>query len=214
MHETAHEWFGNNITTADIADMWVHESFANYSESLYTECRFGSAAGAEYVIGTRALIQNDAPIVGTYGLNARGSGDMYPKGGNMLHTIRHIIGDDARWTRSCGAQRRVPPPDRDRPAGAGVHHRPGRRAPEKVFDQYLTTTRFRRSSTVWTAPSSPTTGPTSFPASRCRCGCGSRPDSAVRLAPTEAWQTAVLPLRHPEDFAVDPNFYVIPRRAD
>ena len=97
VHETAHEWFGNNITTADIADMWVHESFANYSESLYTECLQVSAAGAEYVTGTRALIQNDAPV-GTYGVNARGSRDMYPKGGNT-HTIRHIIGDDARWTR-------------------------------------------------------------------------------------------------------------------
>ena len=106
-------------------------------------------------------------IVGTYGVNARGSGDMYPKGGNMLHTIRHIIGDDARWTRSCGAEPRVPPPDRDRPAGAGVHHRPGRRPAEKVFEQYLTTTRFRRSSTVWRAPGSPTAGPTSSPASRC-----------------------------------------------
>ena len=74
VHETAHEWFGNNITTADIADMWVHESFANYSESLYTECLYGSRAGAEYVIGTRALVQNDKPVVGPYGREHQGLG--------------------------------------------------------------------------------------------------------------------------------------------
>ena len=97
VHESAHEWFGNNITTKDIADMWVHESFANYSEGLYTECREGKDAGARYVIGTRANIRNDRPIVAHYGVNEEGSGDMYYKGGNMLHTIRQIIGDDEKW---------------------------------------------------------------------------------------------------------------------
>ena len=98
VHETAHEWWGNNLTTADLADMWVHESFANYSENLYTECLFGKDAGARYVIGTRRLIANEEPIVpGVYGVNAQGSGDMYPKGGNMLHTIRQLVGDDEKW---------------------------------------------------------------------------------------------------------------------
>ncbi|MBA2627653.1 MAG: M1 family metallopeptidase, partial [Gemmatimonadales bacterium] len=98
VHESAHEWFGNNITTKDLADMWVHESFANYAEGLYTECLFGKEDGARYTIGTRRGIRNDAPIVSAaYGVNAQGSGDMYPKGGNMLHTIRQLVGDDARW---------------------------------------------------------------------------------------------------------------------
>lgn len=98
VHEAAHEWFGNNITTRDLADMWVHESFANYSENLYTECLFGKEAGARYVIGTRQLIGNRSPIIPAhYGVNAQGSGDMYPKGGNMLHTIRQIVGDDDKW---------------------------------------------------------------------------------------------------------------------
>ncbi len=98
VHEAAHEWFGNNITTKDLADMWVHESFANYSENLYTECLFGKDAGARYVIGTRQLIANQAPIIPAhYGVNAQGSGDMYPKGGNLLHTIRQIVGDDEQW---------------------------------------------------------------------------------------------------------------------
>jgi aminopeptidase N len=98
VHETAHEWWGNSITTADLADMWVHESFANYSESLYTECLFGTAAGAEYVRGVRRGIRNDAPIIpAAYGVNAQGSGDMYPKGGNLLHMIRQWVDDDEQW---------------------------------------------------------------------------------------------------------------------
>jgi aminopeptidase N len=96
VHESAHEWFGNNITTKDIADMWVHESFANYAESLYTECLFGKKAASEYVIGVRH-IKNDRPIVGHYGVNDEGSGDMYNKGGNMLHTIRQIVNNDEKW---------------------------------------------------------------------------------------------------------------------
>ncbi|MDQ6890559.1 MAG: M1 family metallopeptidase [Bacteroidota bacterium] len=96
VHESAHEWFGNNITTKDLADMWVHESFANYSESLYTECLFGKEAGAQYARGVRH-IKNDRPVVGQYGVNDEGSGDMYNKGGNMLHTIRQIVNNDEKW---------------------------------------------------------------------------------------------------------------------
>ncbi|WP_138993906.1 M1 family metallopeptidase [Larkinella sp. C7] len=97
IHESGHEWFANNITYRDVADMWVHESFTNYSENLYTEYYHGKDAGSAYVMGTRALIRNDRPIVGTYNVNHSGSGDMYYKGGNMLHTIRQIIGDDTKW---------------------------------------------------------------------------------------------------------------------
>ncbi len=93
IHESGHEWFGNSITTADIADMWVHEGFTDYAETIYTECQFGDAAGDDYVIGLRKKIANDKPIIGPYGVNQEGSGDMYYKGANMLHTIRHIIGD-------------------------------------------------------------------------------------------------------------------------
>jgi len=97
IHESAHEWFGNNITYEDIADMWVHESFANYSESLYVEYYYGKEAGSEYVLGTRSNIQNDKPIIGIYNVNHEGSGDMYYKGGNMLHMIRQILNDDDKW---------------------------------------------------------------------------------------------------------------------
>ncbi|MNQ74152.1 Aminopeptidase N [compost metagenome] len=97
IHESGHEWFANNITYKDIADMWIHESFTNYSESLFVEYYYGKEAGAEYVRGCRKNIQNDTPIIGHYDVNNEGSGDMYPKGANMLHTIRQIINDDAKW---------------------------------------------------------------------------------------------------------------------
>jgi len=97
VHESGHEWFGNNISMKDAADMWIHEGFTNYSESLFVEYHFGRKDAKDYMIGNRRLIRNDRPIIGTYGSNRTGSGDMYPKGGNMLHTIRHVINDDAKW---------------------------------------------------------------------------------------------------------------------
>ncbi|WP_020595267.1 M1 family metallopeptidase [Spirosoma panaciterrae] len=97
VHESGHEWFANNITYKDIADMWIHESFTNYSENLFTEYYYGKDAGAQYVVGCRANIRNDRPIIGIYNVNYEGSADMYYKGGNMLHMIRQLVGDDAKW---------------------------------------------------------------------------------------------------------------------
>lgn len=97
IHEAGHEWFANNITYKDVADMWIHESFTNYSESLFLDYHYGKEAGQEYVRGTRMNIANDRPIIGTYGLNQRGSGDMYYKGGNLLNMLREILNDDEKW---------------------------------------------------------------------------------------------------------------------
>jgi len=97
VHESAHEWFGNNVSMKDAADMWIHESFANYAENLFVEYHFTEAEAQDYVIGCRPLIRNGGPIIGTYAVNKSGSGDMYYKGGNMLHTMRHVLNDDARW---------------------------------------------------------------------------------------------------------------------
>ncbi|OCK42907.1 peptidase M1 [Tenacibaculum soleae] len=97
IHESGHEWFANNITNIDIADMWIHESFTAYSENLFLDYYYGKKAAAEYVIGTRRSIQNDIPIIGQYDVNSEGSGDMYYKGANMLHTIRTLIDNDKKW---------------------------------------------------------------------------------------------------------------------
>ena len=97
IHETGHEWFGNNITSKDIADMWIHEGFTSYSEGLFVECTKGKEAGIQYLAGVRKGIKNDQNIIGTYNVNAEGSGDMYPKGANMLQTIRAWLNDDKKW---------------------------------------------------------------------------------------------------------------------
>lgn len=94
IHESGHEWFGNNITSKDVADMWVHEGFTAYSETLFTEQMFGKKAADDYVIGTRKRIQNDIPIIGIYGVQQEGSSDMYYKGANMIHTLRQWINND------------------------------------------------------------------------------------------------------------------------
>lgn len=97
IHESGHEWFGNNITNKDIADMWIHESFTNYSEVMYLDYLYGLKVGNAYVQGIRKNVKNDKPIIGTYGVNQRGSDDMYYKGANMLHTIRYVIGNEGTW---------------------------------------------------------------------------------------------------------------------
>ncbi len=97
IHESGHEWFANNITYKDIADMWIHESFTAYSECLYVEYHYGKDAGSDYIRGVRQNISNDRPIIGYYDVNYPGSGDMYPKGANMLHTLRQLFNDDEKW---------------------------------------------------------------------------------------------------------------------
>ena len=122
VHESAHEWWGNNISMRDAADMWIHESFANYAENLFVEYHFSAEEAQDYVIGCRALIQNDEPIIGTYGVNKSGSGDMYYKGGNMLHTMRHMLDDDRRCALDAARpQSRVLAPHRRHRRGRGLH---------------------------------------------------------------------------------------------
>lgn len=97
VHETGHEWFGNSITAKDLADMWIHETYTNYSEALFIDYHYGKEAGQAYVHGNRQGILNDKPLQGPYGVNKEGSADMYLKGGVLHNMIRTIIGDDAVW---------------------------------------------------------------------------------------------------------------------
>lgn len=97
IHESGHEWFGNNITSKDIADMWIHEGFTNYTETLFAQCADGLKAANEYNYGIRRAIRNDIPVIGPYGVNKEGSGDMYPKGANMIHSIRNAMHNDEQF---------------------------------------------------------------------------------------------------------------------
>jgi aminopeptidase N len=213
VHESAHEWWGNSLTTADLADMWVHESFANYAEGLYVECLRGGEAGATYNIGNRRGIRNDAPIVPAYGLNQEGSGDMYPKGGNMLHTIRQVINDDERWRQILRGLNRE------------YRHKivTGRQVQEyisqkagidlsRVFEQYLTTTKiptleYRIEGSTLSYRWADVVPGFDLP---IRATISSSGYTVIR--PTAEWQTAALSLPNPEAFQVDPNFYVLTKR--
>ncbi|WP_306350267.1 M1 family metallopeptidase [Flavobacterium sp. '19STA2R22 D10 B1'] len=97
IHETGHEWFGNSITSKDIADMWIHEAFTTYTETVFLECQFGHDKAIEYINGQKKNVRNDRAIIGDYNVNKEGSGDMYNKGALLLNTLRNVINDDAKW---------------------------------------------------------------------------------------------------------------------
>jgi aminopeptidase N len=142
IHESGHEWFANNITTNDIADMWVHEGFTMYSEVLFIESLYGKQAANEYCQGLRKSIENDKPLIGPYGVNQEGSGDMYNKGANLIHTIRQLIDDDATFRnilRGLNADFGKETIDsRDVEEYISKH---AKKDFSKIFDQYLRTIR-------------------------------------------------------------------------
>ena len=141
VHESGHEWFGNNITTDDIADMWVHEGFTNYSEVLFTQCEFGKEAGNAYATGLRKNIKNDKPVIGEYGLNREGSIDMYYKGSALVHMIRQIMGDDEDFRRMLRGLNKTFYHNTVTAAEVlqFINKTSGKKF-DKVFEQYLTTT--------------------------------------------------------------------------
>ena len=212
VHESAHEWWGNSLTSNDLADMWVHESFANYAENIYTECREGKAAGAAYVIGTRSKVQNDKPIVAPFGVNAEGSGDMYYKGGNMLHTIRQLVGDDEKWR---GILRGLATTFRHQTvSGTQVQEYISRESGldlRPVFTQYLTTTKIPalEYSVSGSALSYRWADVVAGFAMPVRVTIdGSEP---TVLRPTTEWQSMPSSLRSPSAPHVDENYFVVAR---
>ncbi|HSG07306.1 MAG TPA: M1 family metallopeptidase [Longimicrobiales bacterium] len=215
IHEAAHEWFANNITAKDEADMWIHESFANYSENLYTECLTGSKeAGAEYVVGTRAGIRNDRPVQGRFGVNHPGSGDMYPKGGNLLHTIRQLLEDDDKWR---GILRGLNRTFRHQTVtGAQVEAYISRESGidlTEMFDQYLRTTmvpvlEYRLEGSELSYRWVNIVPGFDMPV-RVDLGSG----TFTWIQPKGAWQTVETTLGSAAAFAVDPSFYVEARET-
>ena len=207
VHESGHEWFANSITSKDLADMWLHEGFTNYSETLFTDCQFGTDAGDDYVIGTRKNITNTATIIGPYGVNREGSGDMYYKGGNLLHTIRQVINDDEKFRAILRGLNKIfyhqtvttQQVESYISKEAGIDF-------SKVFDQYLRTTQIPvfeykiENGQLW------------YRWSNCAGGF----DLPVKvfegtehwLKPTTEWQTQKMDGNFNEkDFRVDRNFY-------
>jgi aminopeptidase N len=141
VHESGHEWFGNNLTSKDLADMYIHEGYTNYSETLFVDYMYGKEAGNAYNYGIRRGIRNDRPIIARYDINEEGSGDMYPKAGNMLHTIRHSMDNDSLFRQILRGMNRdfyhqtvtTRQIEHYLSVHAGFDY-------QKVFDQYLRTT--------------------------------------------------------------------------
>ncbi|HEX2203612.1 MAG TPA: M1 family metallopeptidase [Longimicrobium sp.] len=209
IHEAGHEWFGNNITSKDIADMWVHEGFTNYSEGIYSECQQGKEAGARYLVGLRKNIANDRPVVGPFGVNREGSGDMYYKGSNMLHTIRQIVADDEKWRgilRGLNQDFR-----RQTVTGAQVQRYVSERAGidlSRVFQQYLTTTQVPVLEYRLEGGTLSYRWANVVPGFDMPVRATLRDGAFETLRPTERWQTARASLSSPAAFRVDENFYV------
>ncbi len=97
IHESGHEWFGNAITAQDRADMWIHEGWTTYIETLYVEYRWGKADALRYTDGLKPKVQNQRPIIPPYNTNAEPPQDQYFKGALMLNTLRSVINDDPKW---------------------------------------------------------------------------------------------------------------------
>jgi aminopeptidase N len=209
VHESGHEWFANNITYKDIADMWIHESFTNYSECLFTEYYYGKEAGAQYVVGCRALIRNDKPIIGTYNVNRSGSGDMYYKGGNMLHMIRQIVGDDDKWRQVLRGLNKTfyhqtvtsQQIEQYMTQQTGKNLKP-------IFDQYL------RNTQIPVLEYRPVAGGMQYRFTNCIAGftmpvrvCLGESGPYQQLQPTSQWQT--LATKQATKLTPDANYYVL-----
>lgn len=209
VHESAHEWWGNNITTKDLADMWVHEGFANFAESLYTECLFGEKAGKAYCRGTRKNVLNDKPIIGHYGVNEEGSGDMYYKGGNMLLTIREIINDDEKFRNILRGLNQTF--RHQTVMGKQIENYVSEKAGidfSKVFQQYLTTTKIPEFDYYITGNTLHYRWSNVVPGFDMPLKVMLKEDKMAFIYPVENWKTVSLDLNKKDDFKVDKNFYV------
>lgn len=203
IHESGHEWFANNITAKDQADMWIHESFTAYSETLFTEKYMDKNAAETYVRGTRQAVQNDIPIIGKYGIRNEGSGDMYYKGANMLHTIRQVINDDEKFRQILRGLNKdfyhqtvtTQQIERYISTQSGIDF-------SSVFDQYLRTTK------IPTLEYSQTGNLLKFRYQNAveKLKLPIRINANQEISPTETWQTITLKTDAPVVF--DPNYYI------
>ena len=213
VHESGHEWFANNITAKDMADNWVHEGFTSYSEVLFTEYYYGKEAATDYVTGVRKRIRNDIPIIGPYGVNKDGSGDMYNKGSNLIHTIRQVINNDVLFRKILRGLNKT-----------FYHQTVSSRQIEdyiskqskinfsKVFDQYLRTTQ------VPTLEYKLNGYKLQYRYSNCIKGFNLplkikfKGDKWIR--PIQSWQTLSLYREGDNNFSVDPNFYINTKKVE
>jgi aminopeptidase N len=209
IHESGHEWWGNNITAKDPADMWVHESFTTYAEAIYVECQQGKDAAGRYMQGARVDISNDSPIVGPFGVNREGSGDMYYKGANMIHTIRQLVGDDEKWRgilrglqKTFWHQTVTGMQVRDyMSAQSGVKL-------DKVFEQYLTTTKIPVLQYKLAGQTLSYRWSNVVPGFDMPVRIATSANDWTVVTPRESWQTIKVSYSAPGSFRFDENYYI------
>ncbi len=214
VHESGHEWFANNITTKDIADMWVHEGFTCYSETLFTEYYYGKEAATAYITGIRKNIRNDENIIGPYGVNKEGSGDMYYKGANMIHTIRQVINNDSLFRKILrGLNKTFYHQTVTTKQIESYISQQSKIDFSKVFDQYLRTTQIPLFEYKLEG------NKVQYRYSNCIKGFKlplkvNFTGGGTWLKPTEIWQTLTLYPEGRHDFSVDPNFYINTKKVE
>jgi aminopeptidase N len=215
VHESAHEWWGNNISSKDHADMWIHESFGMYAEGLYLECQKNKDAGVRYLVGVRRNIKNDMPIIGTYGVNnTPRSQDRYYKGSNMLMTMRAAVNNDSLWLKTL---RGLNETFRHQTVTASqirnYMSKTTRTDLSRIFRQYQETTmipvlEYRVGGSDLSYRWSNVTPGFDMPVQVMLGG-----SSYTRLQPTEQWKSVKSQLGETAELSVDPQFYVTTKRV-
>ena len=209
IHESGHEWFGNNITSKDIADMWIHESFTNYSEALFVESYYGKQAATEYVVGIRKNIHNDIPIIGHYNVNNEGSGDMYYKGANMVHMIRQLISNDEKFRSILRGLNRTF--YHQTVTTAQIENYMAKQSGlklNKVFDQYLRTIQIPTLNYKFNNNELSYRWTTAIDGFDMPVKVSLKPGSFDFIYPTSEWKTIKTKDINAETFKADPNFYI------
>lgn len=101
-HELFHQWFGDLVTCESWSNLPLNESFANYSEYLWEEYKYGLDAADEHSAEFRdgylsESLRKKEPLIRFQYENREDMFDAhsYNKGGQVLHMLRKYVGDDA-----------------------------------------------------------------------------------------------------------------------
>lgn len=210
IHESAHEWFGNSITAADVCDEWIHEGWGTYVEVVYVEHMFGHVDALKYVNGYKSKVENRQPVIGPPGVNYRAPQDMYFKGALFLNTLRSVFDDDARWWKSVrGFYDRFKYRNISTEDVIGFFNSAAERDLRPIFDQYLRHTtvpvlelRFDERAGVFEFRWKTDVRGFNMPV---KVG---RPDHWLTISPTTEWQSRKTELKKDEFEAAVDLYYI------
>ncbi len=218
VHESAHEWWGNSLTSADIADMWIHESFGAYSEALYVEYLYGRNESLAYINGKKSNVRNDRPIIGVYNVHKQGSGDMYDKGQLVLNTLRSVVDNDSLWFATIRGiattyRRKIVTAD---DIFRFINEKTGKDL-GYFFDQYLKHSKIPSLQVVVTKKGNDVSARYRWNAEvenfRMPIKVTTAPGKMEFIYPTTSWQTLKLGLNDPSEFAVAEDLFLVDARV-